>query len=233
MKKVATAKQMQKIDAIASNSYEISGLELMENAGTEIVKTLKRRFQDFSRKKVLIFCGKGNNGGDGLVVARQLFNMKIQVTIFLLEKKINLKKDAAVNAELAFKLGIDIIELGEANLHLLEPQLENCDIVIDALFGTGLTRPVSGIYKQTIDKINQSKKHMTAIDIPSGLDSDTGILMGDYIHADLTLVLALFKQSHLLFPAAELMGEIELIDIGIPPELVESEGIGLQVTEES
>ena len=87
MKKVATAKQMQKIDAIASNSYEISGLELMENAGTEIVKTLKRRFQDFSRKKVLIFCGKGNNGGDGFVVARQLFNMNIQVTIFLLEKK--------------------------------------------------------------------------------------------------------------------------------------------------
>ena len=233
MKKVATAKQMQKIDAIASNSYEISGLELMENAGTEIVKTLKRRFQDFSRKKVLIFCGKGNNGGDGLVVARQLFNMNIQVTIFLLEKKINLKKDAAVNAELAFKLGIDIIELGEANLHLLEPQLENCDIVIDALFGTGLTRPVSGIYKQTIDKINQSKKHMTAIDIPSGLDSDTGILMGDYIHADLTLVLALFKQSHLLFPAAELMGEIELIDIGIPPELVDSEEIEIQVAEES
>jgi len=89
MKKVATAKQMQKIDAIASNSYEISGLELMENAGTEIVKTLKRRFQDFLHKKVLIFCGKGNNGGDGLVVARQLFNMKIQVTIFFFLIKIS------------------------------------------------------------------------------------------------------------------------------------------------
>ena len=233
MKKVATAKQMQKIDTLASSSYGVSGLELMENAGTEIVKALKRRFHDFSSKRVLIFCGKGNNGGDGFVAARQLFNMNIQVTIFLAGRQIDLKKDAAVNAILAVKLGIDIIELGEANLHLLEPQLENCDIVIDALFGTGLTRPVSGIYKQTIDKINQSKKHMTAIDIPSGLDSDTGILMGDYIHADLTLVLALFKQSHLLFPAAELMGEIELIDIGIPPELVDSEEIEIQVAEES
>ena len=79
MKKVATAKQMQKIDTLASSSYGVSGLELMENAGTEIVKALKRRFHDFSSKRVLIFCGKGNNGGDGFVAARQLFNMNIQV----------------------------------------------------------------------------------------------------------------------------------------------------------
>ena len=233
MKKVATAKEMKQIDTLATNSYGIEGLKLMENAGTGIVKALQRRFYDFSSKQVVIFCGKGNNGGDGLVVARLLFNMKIPVTIFLLESRVNLKGDAAINAELAFNLGIDIIELGEANLHFLEHHLENCDIVIDALFGTGLTRPVSGTYKQTIYKINQSKKHVTAIDIPSGLDSDTGLLMGDYIHADLTLVLALFKQSHLLFPAAELMGELELIDIGIPPELVESERLEVQVTEES
>ena len=233
MKKVATAKEMKKIDSLAVSSYGIKGLELMENAGTEIVKSLKIRFHDFSRKKVLIFCGKGNNGGDGFVVARLLFNMDIHVTVFLLEGRVNLKGDAAISAELAFKLGIDTILLDESNIPFMGQHLENCDIVIDALFGTGLTRPVSGVYKHTIAKINQSKKYVTAIDIPSGLDSDTGMLMGDCIHADLTLVLALFKQSHLLFPAAELMGEIELIDIRIPPELVESEGIGIQVTEES
>ncbi|MBT3515700.1 MAG: NAD(P)H-hydrate dehydratase [Nitrospina sp.] len=233
MKKVATAKQMQKIDTLASSSYGVSGLELMENAGTEIVKALKRRFHDFSSKRVLIFCGKGNNGGDGFVVARQLFNMNIQVTIFLAGRQIDLKKDAAVNAKLAVKLGIDIIELDETRLFSLEHHLENCDMVIDALLGTGLTRPVSGVYKQTIDKINQSKKYVTAIDIPSGLDSDSSMLVGDCIKADLTLVLALFKQSHLLFPAAELMREVELIDIGIPPELVESECLEIQVTEDS
>ena len=183
MKKVATAKEMKQIDTLATNSYGIEGLKLMENAGTGIVKALQRRFYDFSSKQVLIFCGKGNNGGDGLVVARLLFNMKIPVTIFLLERRVNLKGDAAINAELAFNLGIDIIELGEANLHFLEHHLENCDIVIDALFGTGLTRPVSGTYKQTIDKINQSKKHVTAIDIPSGLDSDTGSV--SYTHLTL------------------------------------------------
>ena len=160
MKKVATAKQMKKIDALASSSYGVSGLELMENAGTEIVKALKRRFHDFSSKQVLIFCGKGNNGGDGFVVARLLFNLDIHVTVFLLEGRVNLKGDAAINAELAFELGIDIIELDEARLHSLERHLENCDMVIDALFGTGLTRPVSGVYKQTIDKINQSKKYL-------------------------------------------------------------------------
>ena len=88
MKKIAAAKEMKQIDTLATSSYGIEGLKLMENAGTGIVKALQRRFYDFSSKQVIIFCGKGNNGGDGLVVARLLFNMKIPVTIFLLEKGI-------------------------------------------------------------------------------------------------------------------------------------------------
>ena len=119
MKKVVTAKEMKQIDTLATSSHCIEGLKLMENAGTGIVKALQRRFYDFSSKQVLIFCGKGNNGGDGLVVARLLFNMKISVTIFLLEKRVNLKGDAAINAELAYNLCIDIIELDDANLHSL------------------------------------------------------------------------------------------------------------------
>ena len=192
MKKVATAKEMKQIDTLATNSYGIEGLKLMENAGTGIVKALQRRFYDFSSKQVLIFCGKGNNGGDGLVVARLLFNMKINVAVFLLEKQVDLKNDTAINAELAFKLGVQITELD-----------------------------------------NKSKKFVTAVDIPSGINSDTGVLMGDCIRADLTLALALFKHSHLLFPAAALMGELELIDIEIPPELVTSQALEVQVTEES
>lgn len=158
MKKVATTREMQKIDSLAISSYGIEGLELMENAGIGITKALKKRFCDFSKKEVLIFCGKGNNGGDGLVVARLLFNMRINVAVFLLEKQVDLKNDAATNAELAFKLGVKITELDKTNLHLLDDHLKNCDIIIDALFGTGLTRPISGLYKQTIEKINKSKK---------------------------------------------------------------------------
>ena len=233
MKKVATTREMQKIDSLAISSYGIEGLELMENAGIGITKALKKRFCDFSKKEVLIFCGIGNNGGDGLVVARLLFNMKINVAVFLLEKQVDLKNDTAINAELAFKLGVKITELDKTNLHLLDDHLKNCDIIVDALFGTGLTRPISGLYKQTIEKINKSKKFIAAVDIPSGINSDTGVLMGDCIRADLTLALALFKHGHLLFPAAALMGELELIDIEIPPELVTSQALEVQVTEES
>ena len=159
--------------------------------------------------------------------------MKINVAVFLLEKQVDLKNDTATNAELAFKLGVKITELDKTNLHLLDDHLKNCDIIVDALFGTGLTRPISGLYKQTIEKINESKKFITAVDIPSGINSDTGILVGDCIRADLTLALALFKHSHLLFPAAAFMGELELIDIEIPPELVTSQALEVQVTEES
>ncbi|SVC18229.1 uncharacterized protein METZ01_LOCUS271083, partial [marine metagenome] len=233
MKKVATSKEMQRIDALATSSCGTKGLELMENAGLGIVKALKKRFKKISKKRVLIFCGKGNNGGDGLVVARLLFNMNISVTVLLLEKLDNLTGDPATNAELAFKLGIKTIELDKTNLHLLDTHLKKCDIIIDALFGTGLTRAVGGLYKTTVEKINYSEKFITAVDIPSGIDSDSGTLLGVCIRANLTLALSLFKHSHFLFPAAEFMGEIELIDIKIPIELITSQNIKVEVTEES
>ncbi len=233
MKKAVTSEEMQRIDSLAINNYGIKGLELMENAGLGIVKAFKKRFQKFSEKKVLIFCGKGNNGGDGLAVARLLFKMNICVTVLLLEKRDGLKSDPAINAELAFNLGIKIIELDTTNLHLLDAHLKKCNIIIDALLGTGLTRAVGGLYKKTIEKINSSKKFVIAVDIPSGIDSDSGSLMGVCIRADLTLALALFKHSHFLFPAAELMGEIELIDIKMPTELITSQALKVEVTEES
>jgi ADP-dependent NAD(P)H-hydrate dehydratase / NAD(P)H-hydrate epimerase len=233
MKTVATSKEMQRIDALATSSYDIKGLSLMENAGLGIVKALKKKFDKLSEKRVLIFCGKGNNGGDGLVVARLLFKMNIHVTVLLLEKIDHLKNDPAINLKLAFKLGINILELDKTNLYLLDANLKKCDIIIDALFGTGLTKAVSGIYKTTIEKINHSKKFITAIDLPSGIDSDSGTLMGVCIKADLTLALALFKYSHFLFPAAEVMGKIELIDIKLPTELITSQILKVEVTEES
>jgi len=125
MKKVATTREMQKIDSLAISSYGIEGLELMENAGIGIAKALKKRFYDFSKKEVLIFCGKGNNGGDGLVVARLLFNMKINVEVLLLKKKVEIKNNTEINAELAFKLGVKITELDKTNLHLLDDHLKN------------------------------------------------------------------------------------------------------------
>ena len=215
MKKVATAKEMQEIDKCAISDYGIPSLELMENAGQGVVEAIIRRFNDLSTKRILVFCGKGNNGGDGLVIARLLFNVVASVKVLLLEKQADLKKDAAVNVGMAYKLGINIIEVNKANNPILEDHLKSCDIIIDALFGTGLSRPVTGLYEQAVKKINQAGKFVIAVDIPSGVDSDTGQLMGPHVRADLTLALALLKRSHLLYPAAEIMGELEIVDINI------------------
>jgi NAD(P)H-hydrate epimerase len=233
MKKVLTAKEMQKIDAIASSHYAIDGLKLMENAGKSIVNQIKRRFDDLLNKKIFIFCGKGNNGGDGFVTACLFFGMGVSVTVILLEKRINLKGNASINAELAFNLGVTIIEIEGMHSDLSQYNLCSCDIIIDALLGTGLTRPVEGIYKQVVEQINQSQKFIASVDIPSGLDSDTGLLKGVFIRADLTIALTLPKRSHLLFPSAALIGELQIVDIGITSDVIVSQNIKLQVTEEA
>ncbi|SVC66336.1 uncharacterized protein METZ01_LOCUS319190, partial [marine metagenome] len=233
MKIVSTAKEMQEIDERAIIDYGVPSLELMENAGQGIVDALTRRFHDLSTKRILVFCGKGNNGGDGLVTARLLSNTGIDVKVILLEKQTDLKNDAAVNADLASKQGIRIIELIKVSGHILDYHLRSCDIIIDALFGTGLTRPVSGVYEQAIEKINQAGKFVIAVDLPSGVDSDTGQLMGPHVRPNLTLALALLKRSHLLYPAAEIMGELKTVDIKIPPEAIDSQSLKVHVTEEA
>ena len=224
---------MQEIDERTIIDYGVPSLELMENAGQGVVEALTIRFHDLSTKRILIFCGKGNNGGDGLVIARLLSNMGAGVKVLLLEKQANLKNNAAVNADLASKLGINIIEVRKGNDHILDHHLKSCDIIIDALFGTGLIRPISGLYEQVIEKINQAGKFIIAVDIPSGVDSDTGQLIGPHVRADLTLALALLKRSHLLYPAAEIMGELKTVDIKIPPEVVDSQLFKIHVTEEA
>ncbi len=234
MKQVTTAKEMQAIDRCAINDYGIPDLELMENAGRGIVDALAKRYpDDLSTKRVLIFCGKGNNGGDGFVIARLLFDMGVTVETLLLGKLSDLKNSAATNANSARKLGIDITEVEETNRQIIDSPLEQCDIVIDALFGTGLTRPASGLYQHTIEKINQAGNFVVAVDIPSGVDSDTGQLMGPHIRADMTIALALLKRSHLLYPAAGIMGELQVVDIKISSQAVDSQSLKLCVTEEA
>jgi len=223
---------MREIDKRTIIDYGVSSLELMENAGKGVAEALKNKFDDLLTKKILVFCGKGNNGGDGLVIARLLFLMGVDVKVLLFEKKDSLKKDVAINADLAYRLGVNIIEVRKANDHIWDYYLKSCDIIIDALFGTGLTRQVSGIYEQAIEKINQAGKFVTAVDIPSGVGSDSGQLVGPHVRADMTVALALLKRSHVLYPAAEVMGELETVDIKIPPDAVDSQLIKVQATEE-
>jgi hydroxyethylthiazole kinase-like uncharacterized protein yjeF len=225
LQKVVTAGEMQAIDRSAIDDFGIPGLVLMENAGLAAASLIHENVSDLPEKKVVIVCGKGNNGGDGFVIARHLFIDDVTVDILLLGKRQQLKSDARVNADIAFKMGVPIHEVTEKNLSAQNHLLRHCHIIVDAMFGTGLSKPAGGLYEKVIKKINTSKKYVVAIDIPSGVDSDSGHLIGPHVKADITAALSLLKRSHLLFPAAESMGEVQILDISIPHEAVEKQNI--------
>ncbi|MFL2947677.1 MAG: NAD(P)H-hydrate epimerase, partial [Nitrospinales bacterium] len=216
MLNVVTAKQMRAIDRWAIDEMGIPGIVLMENAGTTIVRRLAEIIPDLSSKKIIIFCGKGNNGGDGFVMARHLSNLGTNVTVLLAALITELKGDAKINALSAKNLGIPIQELNTKNINKFDHKLSHSDLIVDALLGTGLSKPASCFMETVINKINQHKKFTVSIDINSGIDADSGMLIGPHVFSDLTFALASMKKSHLLHPAASVMKKVELLDIGIP-----------------
>lgn len=230
---VVTAKQMQAIDRQAIDGFTIPGIILMENAGAGIVRELQNCFPDLCQKKVFIFCGKGNNGGDGFVIARHLFNLGSEVRVLLAGKLSDLTGDAKTNAVSAQNIGIQVEELTPDNLNQYDHKLRHSDIIIDALLGTGLNNAALGFFEKVINKINQFKKFVVSVDINSGVDADSGQLIGPHVKSDLTLALACWKQSHLLHPSAGVMKEIRLIDIGIPQEACDSQNIRAHQSEDA
>jgi ADP-dependent NAD(P)H-hydrate dehydratase / NAD(P)H-hydrate epimerase len=226
---------MQAIDQKAIDNFGIPSITLMENAGVGVVCELKEIFPDLSRKKIFIFCGKGNNGGDGFVIARHLFNLGSEVRVLLAGKLSSLKGGAETNANSARNIGIHVDEIDPYNLNRHDHKLRHCNIIIDAVLGTGLNKPATGFIERVIDKINQSEsvgKFVVSVDINSGVDSDSGQLMGPHVKSDLTLALAHWKQSHFLHPAAGVMRKIRLIDIGIPIKGCEDQNIQVHQSED-
>ena len=207
---------MRAIDRWAIDEMGIPGIVLMENAGTTIVRRLAEIIPGLSSKKIIIFCGKGNNGGDGFVMARHLAELGANVTVLLAGLITELKGDAKTNALSAKNLGIPIQELNTKNINKFDRKLSHSDIIVDALFGTGLSKPAACFMETVINKINQHEKFTVSIDINSGIDADSGMLIGPHVFSDLTFALASMKKSHLLHPAASAMKKVELLDIGIP-----------------
>ena len=231
--KIVTAKEMQDIDRIAIDDYGIPGIVLMENAAKGVVASLFKKFPDIKDKKVGIFAGKGNNGGDGLAVARLLTDKGIAIEVYLLSKKDTLKGDAKTNLDSAEGMGIKILEIVSLDeLEAVKDSILKNDIFIDAIFGTGLTSGVKGYYTDVINFINSSKKFVLSIDIPSGLSSDTGEVIGEHIMADLTVALCLPKIGEILYPAAEYVGELDVVDIGIPELIINNRDIKINLIEE-
>jgi hydroxyethylthiazole kinase-like uncharacterized protein yjeF len=222
---LVTAAEMQEMDRLAIESHGIPGLALMESAGKGAAHVLLAQFADRLKAGVGIICGKGNNGGDGFVMARYLADQRIRVTVYLLAKTSAVKGDAAVNLKRLAPLSIPVIEIPDENEFSKNISgLSQHGLLVDAILGTGLSANVKGFYKTVIDTINQSPTPVFAVDIPSGLNSDTGQPCGTCIRAQATATFALPKIGHFSYPGAEYTGRLEIIDIGIPDAVVQTVG---------
>ena len=197
----------KKIDSFAINELKIPSIVLMENAAISFVKHIDENEDNF-----LIICGKGNNGGDGYAIARQLFSKGKIVKIFCISDE-KMSNDCFVNYEICKNSGIEIFY----NLEELEKLFVECDVVIEGIFGTGLNSEIRGVYKDVILKINENckKKKVYSIDIPSGINGDTGDIMGISVNADVTISFVTYKKGFLNPVAKKYLGEVIVENIGL------------------
>jgi len=172
--KVVTSLEMKEIDKKTIDEYGITGLILMENAGLSIFQNIKNIYPDLESRKVIIFSGSGNNGGDGFVVARHLYNYGIKVKVFILSSTDKIKGEAKINLEIINKMGIKLKEIESIKNEEVRRSILDADLIIDAILGTGLQGKVTGLKAEIIDLINYANKEVIAVDVPSGLNSDTG-----------------------------------------------------------
>jgi hydroxyethylthiazole kinase-like uncharacterized protein yjeF len=223
--KVSTVEEMRNLDREAIEKFKIPDAILMENAGQAVYFVIHNEF-GIKGKRFIIFCGIGNNGGDGFVVARKLFSNGGLVTVFLLGDSEKLTGCAKVNLDILSTLPIHVERL--TSVKQATSSLLSCDAVVDAIFGTGLTRDISGIYKQVIELINESGATVFSVDIPSGVNGDTGQIMGDAVRADYTITFGLPKLGNLLFPGFDLGGKLYVTHISFPPSLYNTDTIKIE-----
>ena len=236
---LVTASQMQDMDKQTIESFGIPGLVLMENAGRGAVEILLKKFKGIKTKKIAVIAGRGNNGGDGFVIARYLMEKGILVNTFLLSSKEKVKGDAKVNMGLAQKLcdrsrTCSIIEIPDTDTFKEQKsRILHHDLFIDAILGTGLNSDVRGFFKDAIELINSSQRPVFSVDIPSGLHSDTGQPLGIAVKADATATFAFAKAGQLLYPGNTYTGDLEVIDIGIPDFIAREKNIQLSLMEKN
>lgn len=223
--KILTSAQMREVDRLSTEKYGIPSLILMENAGAQVFTALKNNYPDLSSHEVAIFCGKGNNGGDGFVVARQLVKDGIFPDVYLFAHKQEVKADARVNLETLDHMQVPIIKVTELKQwQEIVRGLNRYHVLVDGLLGTGITKPVSGLYEAVIKAVNEIENlTVVSIDIPSGISADSEDLIGEAIRADITVTFTAPKIAHVLGEASQYIGELIVAPIGSPKELLESD----------
>jgi NAD(P)H-hydrate epimerase len=216
---LATSDQMREFDRIAIERYAIPGLLLMENAGRAFVDELENRVGDLASKSVVVVCGKGNNGGDGFVIARHLLNRGASVHVVLLCKRREVRGDAKTSLDVLYKMiagHSDALRVAEVSSARGLGRLPTSDIVIDAIFGTGFSGRVKGLPHRAIEWVNKQRGYVAAVDIPSGVTVSTGIVENLAVKAHLTVTMGLAKIGQYVGSGREHSSDVAVADIGMP-----------------
>ncbi len=232
MIKIVTSLEMREMDSYTIDKLGIPGMVLMEKAGEGTVEVIKECIANSIDPMVYIFCGKGNNGGDGFVVARHLWDSGVQVITFIIGKEEDLKGDAKINFNIMKRLGLEYHFISSAE-GLKKYCNKSPDLIVDALLGTGITGAVHGFMKNVIQYINDLNCTVVSIDVPSGLNTDIPTVEGEAVMANITVTIALPKRCHIFYPAKKYVGDLHIADIGIPQKVKNNSNVKIQLIERS
>lgn len=220
-----TVEEINRIDRLASEKYGIPSIVLMENAGRsvaeETVKLIANCRLQIANCKIAVLCGSGKNGGDGFVAARYLYNYGYQVKVYLLKNPNNISGDTLTNYTILKKIGVETKLISPGKLNSLSSELKKANCIIDAIFGTGIKGKVTGLPAQIIKMVNQTKEIITSkpvisVDLPSGLDGDTGFPSGKCVKTTVTVTMGYPKKGFLNPKAKKYLGKLIIADIGYP-----------------
>jgi NAD(P)H-hydrate epimerase len=225
--KVSTVSQMRSLDKKAIEEFGIPDLLLMENAGLAAFSVLLNEF-GIKGKRFLVFAGVGNNGGDGCVLARKIYSNGGFVKVFILGNPEKFKGSSKINYDILSRIPIEVQRV--ESLDKIRAEAGHYDLIVDAIFGTGLSRDVGGVYREVIQWINASEKPVLSIDIPSGVHGDTGKVMGAAVKADYTVTFGLPKIGSMLFPGYELGGKLYLSHISFPPMIYTADSLKIAIS---
>jgi NAD(P)H-hydrate epimerase len=213
--------EVRAFDAWAINELGVPGIVLMENAGRSCAQLIVEKLSGTKKPCVCIFCGTGNNGGDGFVIARHLMNAGLAVTVVVCGNIAKIRSDARVNLDVLIGLGVKIERLDMEGTDDIDDRItklaSEANMIIDAIFGTGLIGALRDEYKQLIESINELGCPILSVDIPSGLDCDTGLPFGAAIKANCTVTFVAVKKGFVLENARAYTGDIFIASIGVEP----------------
>ncbi len=226
--KVVTASQMRNMDDITVRELGLPSRILMERAGISVVMAMESVLGDLSCCSYTVLCGKGNNGGDGLVVARTLLDYTDSVTVILIGEPSN--ENPKLNLDVLRRIGGEILILGkDIDLEEIEAVLLGSDVIVDAMLGIGAKGMLKDPISYIVDMVNTTDAYKVCVDIPTGVDSDTGKILGKAIRCDLTVTFALPKIGHVLYPGREYVGRLKVASIGIPRYILESPDVKREI----